>query len=91
MEFSKTGEKGEYIILEGSDGSKFEAEFIELMRYEGDEYAALLQPGDDMITLMRFVENAGGEHYYTIDEDAVFDAVFELFVKENGEEFGFEQ
>lgn len=89
MEFIKTEECGEYIVLSDAPGGTAEFEFLELFLYGGGEYAALLQRGDDMLTLLKFDESDGREHYYTIDDDAVFDKVYSAFKKEFSDEYDF--
>lgn len=91
MELIKIKEKDGNMILADNSGASAEFEFIDMTVIDGAEYAVLLESGDDMVTIMRFEENAadGREHYYTVDDDGVFDKVYEIFRKEFGDEFDF--
>ena len=92
MELVKIKDKDGLIILSDNNGGTAEFEFIEMSVVDGNEYAVLLQTGDDMVTILRFEENTpdGKERYYTIDDDAIFEKVFNAFKEEFGDEFDFE-
>lgn len=92
MEFVKIKDRDGFIILSDDKGNTAEFEFIDMAVIDGTEYAVLLQTGDDMVTILRFEETAadGKEHYYTIDDDRVFEKVFSVFREEFGDEFDFE-
>lgn len=92
MELVKTGEKESLFILADKNGNNGLFEFIEMVVVDGVEYAVLLEDGDDMVTIMRYEENAsdGKEHYFTVDDDGVFEKVFNIFKEEFADEFDFE-
>lgn len=92
MEFVKIKEKDDSFILADKDGNTASFEFIDMAVVNGEEYAVLLQTGDDMVTILRFLEKAedGREHYYTVDDDDVFNTVLEHFKEEFGDEFDFD-
>ena len=92
MELIKTGEEGSLILLEDKKGNSAYFEFVEMIVVDNTEYAVLLEDGDDMVTIMRFEEKAsdGKEHYYSIDDDEVFEQVFAIFKKEFADEFDFD-
>lgn len=90
MIYKKTGEKDEYIILTDEQGNKASYEFLDMSIYESNEYAVLLQKGDDMVTILRFNETEnGGEEYFTFDDDRAFNAVYAKFKTEFADEFDF--
>lgn len=92
MRFEKVSDKDGNIILADAEGNTAEFEFVEMSVFDGEEYAVLLEKGDDMVTILRFEENApdGREYYYTVDDDDVFESVYEAFREEFGDEFDFE-
>ncbi len=92
MELIKTGEEGSLILLSDKNGNSAYFEFIEMTVVDNSEYAVLLEDGDDMVTIMRFEEKSsdGKEHYYSVDDDEVFERVFNIFKEEFADEFDFE-
>ena len=92
MELIKTGEEGSLILLSDKNGNSAYFEFVEMIVVDNTEYAVLLEDGDDMVTIMRFEENGadGKEHYYSVDDDDVFEQVFSVFREEFADEFDFE-
>ncbi len=92
MELVKIRDADGMMILSDGMGHTAEFEFLELYARGGEEYAVLLQSGDDMVTILRFEENGpdGREHYYTVEDDDVFDALYAAFMKDHGDEFDFE-
>lgn len=92
MELVKIKDADGLMVLSDKDGNTAEFEFLELYVRKGSEYAVLLQKGDDMVTIMRFVERSadGKERYYPIEDDALFDDLFRQFTEDFGDEFDFE-
>lgn len=92
MELIKTGEEGSLILLSDKNSNSAYFEFVEMIVVDNEEYAVLLEDGDDMVTIMRFEENGadGKEHYYSVDDDEVFERVFSIFREEFADEFDFE-
>lgn len=85
MEYVNIGKgDGEIILTDGKDRASFE--FIDMYVVDNEEYAVLLQDGDDMITIMRFSESKGSEpeKFYTVEDDEVFNRVLAMY--ENDEE-----
>ena len=80
MELIKIGEKDDMIRLKSDAGDTGWFRFLELISYGGKEYAALADETDELI-VMEFIEAQGKapEHYLEIADDAVFDAVLQLF------------
>lgn len=91
MELVKTGETDGLMILADGEGNTAAFEFLEMYVLAGAEYAVLLQAGDDMVTILRFEEKGpdGREHYFTVEDDAVFEEVYRLFSMDHDDEFSF--
>ncbi|MBR3767473.1 MAG: DUF1292 domain-containing protein [Clostridia bacterium] len=83
MEYINKGKDGEIILTDGKNEAEFE--FIEMYVLDGEEYAVLLELGDDMITIMKFTERDGKEpeKYSEIEDDAVFEKILSLYEEDN--------
>ena len=79
MEYINKGKNGEIILTDGENEAEFE--FLEMYVLDGQEYAVLLETGDDMITIMKFTEAQGKnpEKYSEIDDDAIFDKILSMY------------
>ena len=88
MELKKIGAKDDRILLQSEDGKKGLFTFLDMLSYNGREYAALADDADELI-IMEFLEQQGdnAERYREIEDDALFDAVLSLFAAQNPEEF----
>ena len=80
------------MILSDEEGNTGAFEFLEMYVRDGAEYAVLLQPGDDMVTILRMEEMGadGKEHYFCVDDDDLFDDIYQSFMSDHGDEFDFE-
>lgn len=83
MDYINKGKDGEIILSDGKNEAVFE--FIEMYVLDGNEYAVLLQEGDDMITIMKFTESDGKnkEIYSEIEDDEIFDRILALYEEDN--------
>lgn len=83
MEYINKGKNGEIILTDGKNEAEFE--FLEMYVLDGEEYAVLLETGDDMITIMKFTEgNASSpEKYSEIEDDDIFEKVYALYDADN--------
>ena len=68
------------------------------MEYEGNEYVVLLptEEDDGEVVILQVMEdeNAGDEDevtYVGVDDEAVLQAVFDLFKEQAGDEFDFDE
>ena len=77
MELTKIGEKDDLIRLKSSTGETGWFRFLELVIYNGKEYAALADEDDEVI-VMRFFDETP-ERFCEITDDAEFEAVLQLF------------
>ena len=72
MDYVNKGKNGEVILTDGKNEAEFE--FLEMYVLDGQEYAVLLEEGDDMITIMKFTESDGKkpEIYSEIEDEDHF-------------------
>lgn len=81
------------IVLNDEEGNEVEFEFLDLIEYEGEEYAVLLplEEGADEMALILRVEEGDEEtdNFVGIDEDETVQAVFEIFKERFKDEFNF--
>lgn len=85
------------IVLTDEDGVDVEFEFCASVEYEGNEYVVLLPMDDDdgEVVILQVMETEDAEEddevtYVGVDDDAVLQAVFDLFREQAGDEFDFE-
>lgn len=83
MEYINKGKNGEIILTDGKGEAEFE--FLEMYVIDGEEYAVLLETGDDMITIMKFTESDGSEPeiYSEIEDDETFEKILALYEADN--------
>lgn len=81
----EVAEEENIIVLTDADGNEVEFEFLDLIEYNGEEYAVLLPTEDEegtVVILKSEKDDDGYDGYYSVEDDAVVEAVFEIF-KEN--------
>lgn len=83
MEYINKGKNGEIILSDGKNEAEFE--FVEMYVIDSQEYAVLLQEGDDMVTIMKFTESDGinPEVYSEIDDDEIFEKILAMYEEDN--------
>ena len=83
MDYKNKGKNGEIILSDGRNEAEFE--FLEMYVLDGQEYAVLLQAGDDMVTIMKFTEADGKspEIYSEIEDDEIFDTLLSMYEEDN--------
>ena len=74
-----------------SDGNFCAGEFLDIVNYNGDEYA-IIDPcdGEGYVDIFKIGTADGKEIYIRTDDDEVLEAVFEVFRIKNEDEFDFE-
>lgn len=79
MEYINKGKNGEIILSDGQGDAYFD--FVEMIVFEGQEYAVLASLEDDSITVMRFTEADGKkpEIYSVIEDDETFEKIVALY------------
>lgn len=85
-----------FIVLETEDGEEIVIEINDTVEYKGETYVSFYTRGDDdedavdddedEIAILKIEEEDGEEIFVTVDDDAVLDAVFELFVERRANE-----
>lgn len=82
------------IVLNDEDGNEVEFEFLDLVEYEGEEYAVLLpleENEDEMVLILRVEEgDEETDNFVGIDDEDTVQAVFEIFKERFKDEFNFE-
>ena len=80
MDFTKCADKDGMLILSDGKGGKAAFDFLEMAVVDGNEYAALLQEGDNEVILLAMNENKNGKEVYsTIEDDDLFEKVTAAF------------
>lgn len=87
------------VFLADEEGEEVEFEYIGSVDYRGDEYIVLLPAGDDdeeaevMILKVEDVPGEDGEEdeeqYVSVESEDVLNAVFEIFKRENADQYDF--
>lgn len=80
------------VLFTDDHGNEIEFEFLDLIDYEGDQYAILLptDEGADEVLIMRLVPDEDGQEIYVnVEDDAVMNAVFDIFKNKYKDEFNF--
>ena len=83
MDYINKGKDGEIILTDGKNEAAFE--FVEMYVLDGEEYAVLLEIGEDMITIMKFTEANGKspEIYSEIEDDEIFEKILSMYEEDN--------
>lgn len=83
MDYINKGKNGEIILSDGKNEAQFE--FLEMYVLGGQEYAVLLENGDDIVTIMKFTESDGKspEIYSEIEDDEIFDQLLSMYEEDN--------
>lgn len=80
------------ITLVDDNGNEIDFFFLDVIEYDGKEYAALIPVDEsddgDEVTILEAKRNADGEFddMIGISDEAVLNAVFELFIKNYNED-----
>ena len=86
------------ITLTDSDGSDVDFEVLDIVPYNDHEYAVLLPVDDEsdspeavILELLEAEEDNEEDMLQGVDDEEILNAVFNLFVEKNADEFQFEQ
>lgn len=86
------------VTLTDMDGTEVDFEILDIVPYEGGDYAVLLPVDDDsdavdavILEVLPAEEEAEEDMLQGVEDPAVLDAVFGLFMERNKDEFDFEQ
>jgi len=86
------------ITLTDSDGSDVDFEVLDIIPYNDHEYAVLLPVGDEsdspeavILELLEAEEDNEEDMLQGVEDEEILNAVFNLFMEKNADEFQFEQ
>ncbi len=89
-------EQGEILEFEAEDGTVEKYEFLDCVEYQGTDYAVLLPVCDDgsepeSVFIFEIVEelDSDTDTYMGIGDQALVDAVYEVFKEKNKDDFNF--
>lgn len=83
------------IILNDESGNEVEFEFLDLVEYQGEEFVILLptdeteEAGEVVILKLEDTDDEDNESYASVDDEAVLNAVFDIFREKFKDEFNF--
>ena len=82
------------ITLTDADGNDVDYEFLDVVEYNGHEYAVVLPVADDdgLVVILRIEPVEGDdeqEAYIGVDDEEEAKAVFQLFKEQNADEYDF--
>lgn len=83
------------IILNDESGNEVEFEFLDLIEYQGEEYVVLIpadeteEAGEVVILKLEDTDDEDNESYASVDDEAVLNAVFDIFRDKFKNEFNF--
>ena len=86
------------ITLTDSDGSDVDFEVLDIIPYNDHEYAVLLPVDDEsdspeavILELLKAEEDNEEDMLQGVEDEEILNAVFNLFMEKNADEFQFEQ
>ena len=86
------------ITLTDSDGSDVDFEVLDIIPYNDHEYAVMLPVDDEsdspeavILELLEAEEDNEEDMLQGVDDEEILNAVFNLFMEKNADEFQFEQ
>lgn len=83
------------IILNDESGHEVEFEFLDLIEYQGGEFLVLLptdeteEAGEVVILQLVDTDDEDNESYASVDDEAILNAVFDIFREKFKDEFNF--
>jgi len=91
-------EESNLIILNDDEGNEVKFEFLDLIKYEEEDYVVLLpvpeegEEEDNEVVILKLesTESEDEESYVSVDDEATLAAIFEIFKEKFKDEFNFE-
>ena len=82
------------VYLSDDDGNEIAFEYLDSVEYKGQEYVVLISTDedDDEVVILRVEpseEDDEEENFYSVDDEKVASAVYEIFKERNKENFNF--
>ncbi len=92
-------DEGVILSLTNEDGSDLNFEFLDVIEYEGEEYAVLLplqeiegvEDGELVILKVEHTDDPEVDNYVGIEDQAVLDNVFSMFKDKYKDTYNFEE
>ncbi|MBR5094595.1 MAG: DUF1292 domain-containing protein [Oscillospiraceae bacterium] len=94
MDKEERGELDEKIVLTDEDGQEVSFDFLDLIEYQGEEYLLVLPTDEefaDEVVILRMEpgETEDDVSYIGVEDEAVLQAVYEIFKERAKDEFEF--
>ena len=64
-------------------------DFLDIVCYEGREYAVVAEKGSELVEIFLIGESGGKETYTAVNDEDTLENVFEIFKIKNEDEFDF--
>ena len=82
------------VYLSDDDGNEIAFEYLDSVEYKGEEYVVLISTDedDDEVVILRVEpseEDAEEDNFYSVDDEKVASAVYEIFKERNKDNFNF--
>lgn len=98
MDENENLEESNLIILNDDEGKEVKFEFLDLIKYEEEDYVVLLpvpeegaeEDNEVVILKLEETESEDEESYVSVDDEETLTAVFEIFKEKFKDEFNFE-
>ncbi len=98
MDENENLEESNLIILNDDEGNEVKFEFLDLIKYEDEDYVVLLpvpeegaeEDNEVVILKLEETESEDEESYVSVDDEDTLTAVFEIFKEKFKDEFNFE-
>lgn len=89
-------EQDNFIVLQDEYGDDVRFEFLDIVEYQGEEFAMLLPCDDDedpgqvvVLKIESIDEDTDEETYVGVEDQELLDTVFEIFKEKYKDEFNF--
>lgn len=85
-------EEQEILVLSDDMGGEAEFEVLDLIEYEGKQYVVLLPTDENdtgIVILEMTVIDEENADYLDVEDEAILNAVFDIFKEEHKDEFDF--
>ena len=86
-------EENSIVTFVDENGDEIEMEFLDCIEYQGKEYLALLptEEGSNGVVILEIEPiDEENENYLTVEDDAILDAVYDIFKEKFKDIFTFE-
>ena len=81
------------VTMTDDEGNDTQFEFLDIVEYNGNEYAVLLpldEEEEGTVVIFRIEGDEDDETYIGVDNEEEAEAVFQLFKEQNADEYDFE-